>query len=213
MRKISGILLLAAASLALAGCSMRFSAEEDAVYVNKDGEIIGAIVEPFDKDYYDGEELETLLDQEVAEYNGENGRNSIEVDSFDVSGGEVKVMMNYATWADYANFNDVEFFAGVLSDIQGRSYGGGVTFLDTAGNTAVSLDEMDGNLRVILLEEPIVVQTSGKIVYVSDNVSIEGDKLARVQGASAGDGTEEGTEDGTEAAPSVNRLAYIIYEE
>ena len=213
MRKISGILLLAAASLALAGCSMRFSAEEDAVYVNKDGEIIGAIVEPFDKDYYDGEELETLLDQEVAEYNGENGRNSIEVDSFDVSGGEVKVMMNYATWADYANFNDVEFFAGVLSDIQGRSYGGGVTFLDTAGNTAVSLDEMDGNLRVILLEEPIVVQTSGKIVYVSDNVSIEGDKLARVQGASAGDGTEEGTEDGTEDAPSVNRLAYIIYEE
>ena len=213
MRKISGILLLAAVSLALAGCSMRFSAEEDADYVNKDGEIIGAIVEPFDKDYYDGEELETLLDQEVAEYNGENGRNSIEVDSFDVSGGEVKVMMNYATWADYANFNDVEFFAGVLSDIQGRSYGVGVTFLDTAGNTAVSLDEMDGNLRVILLEEPIVVQTSGKIVYVSDNVSIEGDKLARVQGASAGDGTEEGTEDGTEAAPSVNRLAYIIYEE
>ena len=213
MRKISDILLLAAASLALAGCSMRFSAEEDAVYVNKDGEIIGAIVEPFDKDYYDGEELETLLDQEVAEYNGENGRNSIEVDSLDVSGGEVKVMMNYATWADYANFNDVEFFAGVLSDIQGRSYGVGVTFLDTSGNTAVSLDEMDGNLRVILLEEPIVVQTSGKIVYVSDNVSIEGDKLARVQGASAGDGTEEGTEDGTEAAPSVNRLAYIIYEE
>lgn len=236
MKKTSGVLLLAAVSLLLSGCSMRFSAEEDAVYVNKDGEIIGAIVEPFDKDYYDADELETLLEQEVAEYNGENGRNSIEVDSFRASGNEVKVMMNYATWADYAHFNDVEFFAGVLSDIQGKNYGTGVTFLDTSGNEAPGLDEMDGNYRVILLEEQIVVQTSGKIVYVSDNVAIEGEKLARVLGddeeeandaqssQDSQDAEAEGEETAEEeaasgdlgetaAAGTVNRLAYIVYQE
>ena len=46
---------------------------------------------------------------------------------------------------------------------------------------------------MILLEEKIVVQTAGKIAYVSNNVSIEGEKLARVNEDATG-------------------LAYIIYE-
>ena len=54
------------------------------------------------------------------DYNGENGKNSIEVDSFKVSGGQVKVIMNYADWADYAHFNDVQFFAGKLADAHVR---------------------------------------------------------------------------------------------
>ena len=193
MRKWKSLMLLGISAVMLGGCSMKFSAEEDAVYVNKKGQVLGAIVESFDKDYYDADELQGMLEQDVAEYNGENGKNSIEVDSFKVSGGQVKVIMNYSDWADYAHFNDVQFFAGKLADIQGKNYGANVTFTGRDGSEGLTLDQIEGDYYVILLEEKIVVQTAGKIAYVSNNVSIEGEKLARVNEDATG-------------------LAYIIYE-
>ena len=193
MRKWKSLMLLGISAVMLGGCSMKFSAEEDAVYVNKKGQVLGAIVESFDKDYYDADELQGMLEQDVAEYNGENGKNSIEVDSFKVSGGQVKVIMNYADWADYAHFNDVQFFAGKLADIQGKNYGANVTFTGRDESETLTLDQIEGDYYVILLEEKIVVQTAGKIAYVSNNVSIEGEKLARVNEDATG-------------------LAYIIYE-
>lgn len=193
MRKWKSLMLLGISAVMLGGCSMKFSAEEDAVYVNKKGQVLGAIVESFDKDYYDADELQGMLEQDVAEYNGENGKNSIEVDSFKVSGGQVKVIMNYSDWADYAHFNDVQFFAGKLADIQGKNYGANVTFTGRDGSEGLTLDQIEGDYYVILLEEKIVVQTAGKIAYVSSNVSIEGEKLARVNEDATG-------------------LAYIIYE-
>ena len=193
MRKWKSLMLLGISAVMLGGCSMKFSAEEDAVYVNKKGQVLGAIVESFDKDYYDADELQGMLEQDVVEYNGENGKNSIEVDSFKVSGGQVKVIMNYADWADYAHFNDGQFFAGKLADIQGKNYGANVTFTGRDGSETLTLDQIEGDYYVILLEEKIVVQTAGKIAYVSNNVSIEGEKLARVNEDATG-------------------LAYIIYE-
>lgn len=193
MRKWKSLMLLGISAVMLGGCSMKFSAEEDAVYVNKKGQVLGAIVESFDEDYYDADELQGMLEQDVVEYNGENGKNSIEVDSFKVSGGQVKVIMNYADWADYAHFNDVQFFAGKLADIQGKNYGANVTFTGRDGSETLTLDQIEGDYYVILLEEKIVVQTAGKIAYVSNNVSIEGEKLARVNEDATG-------------------LAYIIYE-
>lgn len=192
MRKAEKLLLLAASVVLLSGCSMKFSAEEDSVYVNKKGEVLGAIVESFDKDYYDKDELQDMLEQEVVEYNAENGKDSIEVDSFKVSSGLVKVIMNYSNWADYAHFNDVQFFAGKLSDIQGKNYGTNVSFISRDGAENTTLEAIDGDYYVILLEEKIVVQTPGKIAYVSDNVTIEGEKLARVNEDASG-------------------LAYVIY--
>ena len=192
MRKWKSLLLLGFSTVLFGGCSMKFSAEENAVYVNKKGQVLGAIVESFDKDYYDADELQDMLDLDVAEYNGENGKNSVEVDSYKVSDGQIKVIMNYSDWSDYAHFNDVQFFSGKLSDIQGKNYGQNVTFVNRDGEDAGELDEMDGDNKVILLDEKIIVQTSGKIEYVSDNVTIEGDKLARVNEDATG-------------------LAYIIY--
>ena len=192
MRKAEKLLLLAATAVLLAGCSMKFSAEEDSVYVNKKGEVLGAIVESFDKDYYDKDELQDMLEQEVVEFNAENGKDSVEVDSFKVSGGSVKIIMNYSNWADYAHFNDVQFFAGKVSDIQGKNYGTNVSFVSIDGSETAALDDIDGDYYVILLEEKLVVQTPGKIVYVSDNVTVEGEKLARVNEDASG-------------------LAYVIY--
>ena len=68
-----------------------------------------------------------------------------------------------------------------------------MTFTGQDGSETLTLDQIEGDYYVILLEEKIVVQTAGKIAYVSNNVSIEGEKLARVNEDATG-------------------LAYIIYE-
>ncbi len=192
MKKIKQFLLLAMSAVLLTGCSMTFSAEEDCVYVNKKGEILGAIVEDFSEDYYDLDELQAILDEEVSEYNAENGNNSVKVGSCKVDGGKIKIIMNYMDWTDYTNFNGVQFYVGHLYAIQGKSYGDGVNFVSKDGTQVGSLDEIDPELYVIFLEEPIVVQTCGKIEYVSDNVTVEGEKLARV-------------------SEDVSGLAFIIY--
>jgi len=188
MRRGKILLILAVCTMILSGCSMKFSAEENAVYVNKDGEIVSAIVESFDKDYYDAEELQDMLEQSVIEYNAENGKNSIKVDSFKLDNGVLKVIMNYLTWADYSNFNEVQFFAGQLSDIQGKNYGKNISFISRDGAETVAFEAIEGEYHVILVEEKIVVQTAGKIAYVSENVNVEGDKLARLKEDAAGIG-------------------------
>lgn len=188
MRRGKAALLLTVCAVLLCGCSMKFSAEENAVYVNKDGEIVSAIVESFDKEYYDADELQAMLEQSVAEYNAENGKDSIEIDSFKLDDGVLKVIMNYLTWADYSNFNDVQFFAGRLSDIQGKNYGKNITFEGRDGSESVAFEDIDGDYQVILVEEKIVVQTAGKIAYVSENVSVEGEKLARLKEDASGIG-------------------------
>ena len=188
MRQGKILLISAVCAMILGGCSMKYSAEENAVYVNKNGEVVSAIVESFDKEYYDADELQDMLEQSVVEYNAENGKNSIEVDSFKLDNGVLKVIMNYLTWADYSNFNEVQFFAGELSDIQGKNYGKNISFISRDGSETVAFETIEGDYRVVLVEEKIVVQTAGKIAYVSENMSVEGDKLARLKEDAAGIG-------------------------
>lgn len=188
MRRMKSLLLLSVCILLFSGCSMKFSAEENAVYVNKDGEIVSAIVESFDKDYYDAGELQDMLEQSIVEYNAENGKDSIQLDNFKLDNGVLKVIMNYTTWADYSNFNEVQFFAGQLADIQGKNYGKNIAFVSRDGSERVSFEQIEGEYYVILVEEKIVVQTAGKIAYVSENVSVEGEKLARLKEDATGIG-------------------------
>ena len=188
MRQGKILLLMCICAMLLCGCSMKFSAEENALYVNKDGEIVSAIVESFDKEYYDAEELQGMLEQSIVEYNAENGKDSIELDSFKLDNGVLKVIMNYLTWADYSNFNEVQFFAGKLSDIQGKNYGKNLSFVSRDGSQTLTFGEIEGEYYVILVEENIVVQTAGKIAYVSENVQVEGEKLARLKEDATGIG-------------------------
>ncbi len=80
MRKDSVLMAAAVLSVIVSGCAKQGGAESDreftptesSVYVSRDGGFSSALVETYDKDYYDQAELQAFLEEAVALYNGGN---------------------------------------------------------------------------------------------------------------------------------------------
>ena len=80
MKKASILMAAAVLSVIVSGCAKQGGAESDreftptesSVYVSRDGGFSSALVETYDKDYYDQAELQAFLEEAVALYNGGN---------------------------------------------------------------------------------------------------------------------------------------------
>ena len=87
MRKFmkSAVLILAAVTM-FAGCSKKSDSNKSMadVVVEKDGKISVKYEEIFDKDYYTEEDLEKVIDEDVALFNKENGADSVTKESLKV---------------------------------------------------------------------------------------------------------------------------------
>lgn len=163
--------------------------EETTLIVQKNGKVTDAIMESFDKDYYSAEELQGMITEELSEYGKlSGGKENAVLSEFTVEAGMAKVLIEFATPEDYASFNGVEFFYGTISEAYEDGYNLDVTLKssesqDTIGRT--ELMEMGKN-HIIIVNEPIRIQTYNKILYVTANVDIIDEKAARVSSESEG---------------------------
>ena len=98
---------------------------------------------------------------------------------------EVSLFMNFQTVEDYAAFNEVLLFAGTYAEAASAGYLPEELY-DAEGEAADTESEKLDDLKVIVTEESVCIQTAGKIKYVSDNVSIVDKKLARALEAGKG---------------------------
>ncbi len=241
MKRFKGIVLAVVMLGLLTGCSKKFSPQETAVSVDKDGVVTAAVLDKLDQSYYDAEELKSQVEKSVSEYNGTEGEDTITVEQFDISEeGDVKLFMKYASAEDYAAFNNVDFYAG---DITNGYNKGGYRF--EIGFQEVEKGELTGkaltreeifkgqNHYLVVFTEPMGVEVPGNILYVSDNVEITGKRSARMKGSGAqpeseseSENAEETAEGGAEViqgvlqnveeteedAESTDVFAYVIYE-
>ena len=164
MRKLLNFCMVLTAALFLAGCGNDFEPTESTIYVTSKGEVVSAIMEDFDKAYYDFDELSENVYKEVRSYCLDINDEAIFVESLTKESGIVTLQMKYQTAEDYAAFN-----AGYLPE----------ELYDAEGEAADTESEKLDDLKVIVTEESVCIQTAGKIKYVSDNVSIVDKKLAR----------------------------------
>lgn len=241
MKRIKGLFLTVMALGLLTGCS-RFSPEETAVSIGKDGAVTAAVIDKLDQSYYDAEELKASVESSVAEYNGEAGEDTITIDKFETGEeGEVELFMKYASYRDYAAFNNVDFYVGDITD----GYNNGGYRFETGfyqvekgkivGEEIQREEIFEGsNHPMMVFSEDMAVEVPGKILYVSSNVEVTGKKSARMAGSSQTTGEETETAaqsesskqdetegDVQEVTPTVElirsgdsdaALAYIIYE-
>ena len=178
MKKSLNFCLILSMLLLLTGCGNKFEPTESTIFITSKGVVQSAVIESFDKDYYKFDELKEDVEKEVKSYCLDVNEEVITVTSLTETEDIVTLQMQYQTVEDYAEFNDVILFSGTLTEAIAAGYQPG-TLQDAAGQT-VEIDlEKNGNLKVLITEESICIQTSGKIKYVSDNVTILNNKLAR----------------------------------
>lgn len=201
MKKKKGLLLTVMVLSLLTGCS-KFSPKETAVSIGKDGAVTAAVIDKLDQSYYDAEELKANVESSVTDYNGEAGEDTITVEKLEIGEeGDVKLLMKYASYKDYADFNNVDFYVGDITD----GYNNGGYRFETgfyqvekgkiAGEEIQREEIFSGaNHPMIVFSEEMAVEVPGKILYVSSNVEVTGKKSARMAGSSRDTEEEAQTE-------------------
>lgn len=162
----------------LTGCGERFEPTESTIYITGKGEVKSAVMESFEEDYYDFSELTENVEKEVEAYCLDKNDEALTVEALTCSEDMVTLIMNYQTAAAYAEFNDVLLFAGTCQEALDAGYVPEGLY-DAEGEEAVYDAEEMEHLKVIVTEENVCIQTSGKIKYVSDNVILLDKKLAK----------------------------------
>ncbi|MFP3153201.1 hypothetical protein LQZ18_01995 [Lachnospiraceae bacterium ZAX-1] len=205
MKKIISM-LMACIILAtmLGGCGKSLQAEEDTVFVKKKGGIVSAIIETLDKEYYDATELETYVKERVDDYNANHEKDSVEVDKFSVEGDTATLYMKFAGYQDYAEFSEVEFFAGLVSQALVAGYKFDTEFIAIENGVAagsVKMEDVTGNseYKVAIVSEKINVKVDGEVIFMSkDNTSLVAKDTVAIQSPDA-DSSEQ-------------PLTYVIYK-
>lgn len=167
--------VIIAGTLMLAACAGNEAEEVTSVTINKDGAIGSHIVSSFDKSYYDKDELQQRILQEVLSYNQTSGTDHVSVEKIDVKDDMAVVEMTYAEAADYAAFNGGIFFMGNAFKAQAEGYdlnkvlSGTENSMETIGMSDM-LAMTDYTLLITDMKDPVTL--SGKAVYISDNVTV-----------------------------------------
>lgn len=176
----------------LSACGSSFKAAEDAVYVTKDGSVIGASIEDFNEDYYDEEELKDYITESVEDYVSKNGDDSVTLDSFEVEengedGRQAALYLKYDSYIDYAQFNGVTMYAGTVAEAREAGYDFDGKFKKAEegqiqGDATAEDILADEDANVVFLGQEISFQVDGKILFVSDgNVELTGKNTAKIQ--------------------------------
>lgn len=178
MRKKIAYLLAGACALLLCSCGFDGEKEITTIQVEKDGSLTSTIVEAFDREYYDQDDLKEYTLDAVAAYNTASG-GDVSVSGVSQKDGVVEVEMKYGSAADYAGFNGKELFLGTVEQAYDEGKDLDVLLQDVSdpGKTAGKNEILQlGEKHLLILEEEVAVELPGKILYVSDGTEVLGAK-------------------------------------
>ncbi|WP_167958229.1 hypothetical protein [Anaerosporobacter faecicola] len=174
--KITLVLVGALVALMAVGCKKGDSslrAEDvttNTIIVKKDDTVQSSFVEEFDKEYYSKEELEEFIDQEVKEYNDQNGEEQVKMSSIHVADKKASVVFYYHDIEDYANFNGIDTRIFTIEQAGQDSDFLAAEFINAKTEDSVAKDVVlqEEEAQVLLLQEPVVIKVEGTVLYYSN---------------------------------------------
>jgi thioredoxin-related protein len=171
--------------LLLAGCTKEEifittdDITSDTMLVKRDGSLFVAIVEDFDKSYYNLDELNEFVSKEVNAYNNKVGSQEVAIEELGLKNGKVVMILKYTKMAHYSAFNSMPA-AYFSANTENVSLELPSQYMDTRKNTLVGKDaamKSDKN-QVLVLYEPYEIIVEGDIRFYSDNATLlEGKKV------------------------------------
>lgn len=162
--------------------------ESAAISIDEDGVVTEIIQEKLDAAYYNAAELQTMIDQEVADYNTQHGADSVKVKTYEAAEGAVKLVMEYSAPEHYAAFNNVEFYYGSMINAQLEGYLFDVSYKKVRDGvvqgSAVSGSEVIKNMAdtVMIIQAPLEVKVPGEVRYTSTNADVLGNSVVNATG-------------------------------
>ena len=183
MRKSVCFVLRVCMIAALAGCGS--VPKESTLAIDKKGKITDTVVESFDKDFYDSEELQKEIESELAEYNKNFAADHIAMKKFEVKDGTATLQLVFDGSEYYEDYTETTLFNGTVAEAQAGGYELNGELLDADG-AKTSLGDLDGadEAKVLVMEtdETVKVEVPGTILAVSagGNVNVTGKKQAAV---------------------------------
>lgn len=159
--------------------------------IGKDGSVTSDIVEDFGKENYTVEGLEAMIREEAERYNTGSSPNAVILSSIATSEteeGKVLVTMQYASSADYMEFNGVELFYGTPAEAEAAGFKLNVELIGAsdAGSRIGREEMLDMKTAHILIVRQSAqvsqVVLPEKILYISEGTLLAGNKTATLPG-------------------------------
>ena len=182
MKKSLNFWFIFVMALMLSGCGSKFEPTESTIFVTSKGKVQSAVMESFEQAYYDFDELYKEIEKEVKAYCLDKNDELVTMNSLVEENDSVSLLMEYQTVEAYAEFNDVLLFSGSFKEAVDAGLIPETLYTVEGEYAEIDLEE-HGKLKVIVTEESVCVQTSGKIAYTSDNVVVLDKKLAKAMEA------------------------------
>lgn len=178
--------------LNLVGCGEEAAPEPistSTIVLDADGGFTQCRVEPFDREYYQLSELDSMIRQEVQEYvSGAGGQNadggqpvSVEQVSYlEGDSSQVMVALHFTdsqVYEDYMTEVDQqphELFYGTVRQALEQGYDLGGSLLDVKKGTVIASAQLEKYMDklVLVFEDALQVRCPSKVLYCSSNVSL-----------------------------------------
>ena len=182
MKKSLNFWFIFVMALMLSGCGSKFEPTESTIFVTSKEKVQSAVMESFEEPYYNFDELYKEIEKEVKAYCLDKNDELVTMNSLVEENDSVSLLMEYQTVEAYAEFNDVLLFSGSFEEAVDAGLIPETLYTVEGEYAEIDLEE-HGKLKVIVTEESVCVQTSGKIAYTSDNVVVLDKKLAKAMEA------------------------------
>lgn len=183
------IVIMTAVLVCLSACAeAEGDYAESTIVVAKKGRISERIIENFDKDYYNLDELKSEFESLVSQYNENIGGEEIRLKKVELNGTLLTVDLDFTGPSDYENFTGERLFVGTVKDAYDNGYSMDVTLKGVENGDKIEKVQIMGlsDKSIVILSEHVRVRTFDDIAYVSANVDVVGDNEARVLSESDG---------------------------
>lgn len=183
MKHRFGILFLTVLFVILTGCGKDIeltleNVENNTLVIREDDSLQVALIELFDKEYYDLEEFKSFISKEISNYNNKYGEASIVLDAIDKQEENVVMILTYSNMEHYTLFNSVE---GQLTGTNSATQGDITlpeSFYTTKGESVSAEQALEKDeYKIFAINENISILVDGKIVYYYNGDYIDSQTL------------------------------------
>ena len=173
--------------------TIEFKPTVTSIYVARDGSIRTAEItdfknDGFEQERYNAETLRSYVSGWVDSYNSAKGKNSVRIETIDVSDGVATLILYYDSLNAFIDFQGEDF--GITSLRVGTAEFAARNFAlsglkDTAGNTVTPIDALqDEDVTVVAVSGSSVISFAGEVKFLSGSLTLMDANTVRVSSKS-----------------------------